>query len=168
MRRGKIRRRVRNLLPKTKREEAGAITNTLRNQVYKADGYTCVYCGAEAQLSVDHVIPVVQGGVTSFENSVTACRSCNSRKGGKTPNEAKMHPQWGRYFKPAPERRALLQKWFGKYRGWPETKALMEGREAGLSIVELAYAYSSYRNWSVEHAMQYLMQEYGRDLWSRK
>lgn len=148
----------------TRRKAAGKITDTLRGRVYKADGYTCVYCGCETGLSVDHVVPVIQGGVTSFENSVTACRVCNSRKGGRTPEEAGMEAAWGRYFKPEMGRRRELQKWFGKFRGWPESRAIREGREAGMSIVELAYAYSSYRNWALDHAMQYLMQEYGRDL----
>jgi hypothetical protein len=41
------------------------------------------------------VNPVVKGGGKSWENIVTACRACNLKKGGRTPDEAGMrlkHP----------------------------------------------------------------------------
>src|SRR5215217_1088409 len=98
MRRGKLRRRTTVVSP----TKAAPITYNLRAQVYAADAWQCVYCGYEGRdLSVDHVVPQVQGGKTSFDNSVTACRTCNSRKGGRTPQEAKMTPQWGRFFTPS-------------------------------------------------------------------
>jgi hypothetical protein len=43
----------------------------------------CVYCGAEADLSWDHLIPVSKGGPNIISNQVVACRSCNSSKGNK-------------------------------------------------------------------------------------
>ena len=39
---------------------------------------------------MDHVIPVVKGGPKTWENIVTACHSCNVKKGGRTPDEAQM------------------------------------------------------------------------------
>ena len=64
-----------------------------RRGVLQRDGYTCQYCGAQpAQhlLTLDHVIPRTQGGQTSWENLVTACRACNHTKGGRTPQTARM------------------------------------------------------------------------------
>ncbi len=39
---------------------------------------------------MDHVNPVVKGGPKTWENIVTACRPCNVKKGGRTPDEAQM------------------------------------------------------------------------------
>lgn len=43
----------------------------------------CCYCGATDNLCMDHMIPKMRGGSDSPENFVTACRSCNSSKGGR-------------------------------------------------------------------------------------
>jgi 5-methylcytosine-specific restriction endonuclease McrA len=44
-------------------------------------------------LNLDHVIPRDKGGKTSWENIVTSCVKCNTRKGNKLPHEANMHPR---------------------------------------------------------------------------
>lgn len=65
-----------------------------RINVFMRDQYTCQYCGecsSKSHLTLDHVIPVVQGGGKSWENIVTACKACNQKKGGRTPQQAKMH-----------------------------------------------------------------------------
>lgn len=54
------------------------------------DGHACRYCGGRSYLSVDHVLPRVQGGSDELDNLVIACRRCNSRKGGRTPEQASM------------------------------------------------------------------------------
>lgn len=57
-------------------------------QVYRRDEFTCQYCGeVGGDLTVDHIDP--EGG-NSLDNFATACRSCNSRKGRRTPEEAGM------------------------------------------------------------------------------
>jgi 5-methylcytosine-specific restriction endonuclease McrA len=64
-----------------------------RRTVLARDLYTCQYCGGQpgrAELTVDHVLPRSRGGVTSWENVVTACGSCNRHKGNRTPDEADM------------------------------------------------------------------------------
>lgn len=43
----------------------------------------CVYCGAVDRLSLDHLIPRLQGGEDAADNLVTACRTCNSSKGSR-------------------------------------------------------------------------------------
>ena len=39
------------------------------------------------ELSLDHVIPRSQGGKLTWTNTVTACLSCNSRKGQTSPQD---------------------------------------------------------------------------------
>jgi 5-methylcytosine-specific restriction endonuclease McrA len=57
------------------------------------DGETCQYCGGQpgrAELTLDHIVPRAQGGRTSWENVVAACRDCNARKADRTPAQAGM------------------------------------------------------------------------------
>lgn len=62
-----------------------------RREVFHRDGYTCQYCGVEtSDLTLDHVIPRHRGGRHVWENVVSACSRCNSRKAGYTPQEAGM------------------------------------------------------------------------------
>jgi CRISPR/Cas system Type II protein with McrA/HNH and RuvC-like nuclease domain len=68
-------------------------TRTLRanrSRIYKRDGFECVYCGSSKNLTLDHVIPRSRGGTNEWTNLVTSCFKCNSKKGDKTPEEAKM------------------------------------------------------------------------------
>jgi hypothetical protein len=44
-------------------------------------------------LTLDHVTPRHRGGSHSWENLVTACKTCNHRKGGKTLAEARLRLQ---------------------------------------------------------------------------
>lgn len=62
-----------------------------RLEIFNRDQYTCQYCGKEdRQLTIDHVIPRFQGGKHTWENVVSACRHCNRRKAGRTPEQAGM------------------------------------------------------------------------------
>ncbi|MDW8402782.1 MAG: HNH endonuclease [Chloroflexus sp.] len=64
-----------------------------RRGVFARDRETCQYCGQQpgrSHLTMDHVIPRSQGGQTTWDNVVTACRDCNHRKGGRTPEQANM------------------------------------------------------------------------------
>ena len=55
--------------------------------VYKRDGYRCSYCSAEGgsqngtALTVDHLVLWENGGPSIPSNLLTACRSCNKRRG---------------------------------------------------------------------------------------
>jgi 5-methylcytosine-specific restriction endonuclease McrA len=71
---------------------ANAVTFSRRN-IYKRDRYTCQYCGAQPgteELTLDHVIPRSQGGISTWENCVLACIGCNMRKADRTPEQAGM------------------------------------------------------------------------------
>ncbi len=62
-----------------------------RKELFLRDNYTCQYCGRESRdLTVDHVIPRFRGGPHSWDNLVSACKACNHRKAGRTPEEARM------------------------------------------------------------------------------
>jgi 5-methylcytosine-specific restriction endonuclease McrA len=67
-----------------------ALTNAA---LFARDQQLCLYCGREfhrQQLTRDHVMPLSQGGRDHWENVVAACFHCNSRKGGRTPQQAGM------------------------------------------------------------------------------
>lgn len=62
-----------------------------RKNVYLRDNHRCQYCGvqySDHELTLDHVVPRVDGGKTTWTNVVTACGACNRRKGGRTPEQA--------------------------------------------------------------------------------
>jgi 5-methylcytosine-specific restriction endonuclease McrA len=62
-----------------------------RREIFLRDSYTCQYCGTHTRdLTIDHVIPRHKGGPHTWDNLVSACKTCNHRKGGKTVAEARM------------------------------------------------------------------------------
>ena len=62
-----------------------------RREIFVRDRHTCQYCGRPAHdLTLDHVVPRHRGGGHTWENLVAACKPCNHRKGGRTPEEARM------------------------------------------------------------------------------
>lgn len=61
-----------------------------RKNILYRDDFTCQYCSSGDNLTIDHVIPISRGGKWEWENLVTACARCNSRKGQKTLEQANM------------------------------------------------------------------------------
>jgi 5-methylcytosine-specific restriction endonuclease McrA len=52
--------------------------------VLARDGYTCVYCGQDAN-TVDHIVSIKAGGdPISLENMIACCKRCNSAKGSRS------------------------------------------------------------------------------------
>jgi 5-methylcytosine-specific restriction endonuclease McrA len=65
-----------------------------RRNIYARDSSRCQYCGRRlptSELSLDHVVPRSQGGKSTWDNIVCCCILCNVRKGGRRPEEARMH-----------------------------------------------------------------------------
>jgi len=54
-----------------------------RQNIYKRDNNTCVYCGSGSDLTLDHVTPQSRGGKNTWKNLVTACKTCNHEKSDK-------------------------------------------------------------------------------------
>lgn len=64
-----------------------------RFNLFLRDGFSCQYCGANDELTFDHVKPRRVGGRTAWENVVAACSPCNLKKGGRLCREAGMFPR---------------------------------------------------------------------------
>lgn len=71
------------------------VPKDVREFVYMRDGYECVYCSrylyeeyvrGDECLTIDHALPRALGGTNEADNLVCCCRSCNSKKGGKSFN----------------------------------------------------------------------------------
>ncbi len=72
------------------------VTNTF---LFARDRYTCQFCGRNQVLlrhreclTRDHLTPLSRGGTNGWDNVVTACSTCNARKGHHLPEEVGMHP----------------------------------------------------------------------------
>lgn len=75
-----------------------------RKNILVRDNYQCQYCGATAEsrpnrggkkyplgsMTIDHIVPRSRGGKTEWTNAVTCCSRCNTKKGGRLPQEAGM------------------------------------------------------------------------------
>jgi 5-methylcytosine-specific restriction endonuclease McrA len=87
-----------------KRKKKTETVKFSRLKVFTRDRFTCQYCrtpGEFKELTFDHVLPRSRGGLTNWENIVTACKSCNTKKRDRTPEEANMslaklpvRPKW--------------------------------------------------------------------------
>ncbi len=59
------------------------ISTRTRFEIFKRDGFKCLYCGKSPPgvlLHVDHVLPVAEGGTNEIANLATACQECNLGK----------------------------------------------------------------------------------------
>jgi 5-methylcytosine-specific restriction endonuclease McrA len=78
----KLRHHVKRPLPELKLS---------RKTIFARDEFTCQYCGQTAKdLTIDHVVPKRHGGKTVWENLVTACRRCNTKKSDKLLHQTGM------------------------------------------------------------------------------
>ena len=68
-----------------------SLPQSVREQVYRRDNYTCRKCGAKGgpqgtlgvQLHIDHIVPVAKGGTDEINNLQVLCAPCNAKKGSK-------------------------------------------------------------------------------------
>jgi 5-methylcytosine-specific restriction endonuclease McrA len=74
-----------------------------RPNIYARDHYLCLYCGAKEGsskiingkpvrtiLTLDHILPESRGGPFAWDNLASCCKTCNLKKGDRTPEEAGM------------------------------------------------------------------------------
>jgi 5-methylcytosine-specific restriction endonuclease McrA len=81
---------VRGAIPSRAWRQMPALTNP---KLFNRDRQVCAYCGGRFHvddLTREHIRPVSRGGEDSWMNCITACRSCNGRKGSRMPEEARM------------------------------------------------------------------------------
>jgi 5-methylcytosine-specific restriction endonuclease McrA len=92
--------------------------NLTRRAVFRRDNFTCLYCGLQSHhLTIDHIIPRHHGGKHTWENVVSACPSCNRRKGSKTLTEAHMQLR-SKVAEPSPSMSALFAHYLDEYHDW--------------------------------------------------
>jgi 5-methylcytosine-specific restriction endonuclease McrA len=55
------------------------------HETHLKNNFTCQYCGYDGrsfpnwfQLSIDHIVPMSQGGEDNENNKITVCQACNS------------------------------------------------------------------------------------------
>ena len=78
-----------------------------RYNMYMRDLFQCQYCNDVfdyEDLTIDHVLPRSEGGKTTWTNCVTACKTCNHRKGSKTNILPRIKPYKPDYY-------SLVGKW---------------------------------------------------------
>lgn len=63
------------------------VTGKVRVETFTRCGNVCLHCGATEDLTIDHIVPRVRGGTNDPENLQVLCRSCNSKKGDRMPQE---------------------------------------------------------------------------------
>lgn len=79
-------RQQRTAYEQQRNTERAKMTDAIRVDVFRRDGYTCRFCGARPPavvLHVDHIVPVSRGGLTEMDNLQTLCASCNLGKGNR-------------------------------------------------------------------------------------
>jgi 5-methylcytosine-specific restriction endonuclease McrA len=81
---------VRGAVPSRAWRQTPALTNP---KLFVRDRCVCAYCGGRGafdELTREHIVPVSRGGHDTWMNCITACKSCNGRKGNRLPEEARM------------------------------------------------------------------------------
>lgn len=81
-----------------------------RMNLYIRDLFQCQYCGKTFDyddLTIDHVMPRCRGGKHNWENTVSACKPCNSRKGDKIMKPLR-EPHRPDYWKLSNNKRSLI------------------------------------------------------------
>ncbi|MEA2641988.1 MAG: hypothetical protein QOF51_3382 [Chloroflexota bacterium] len=97
-----------------------------RREIFLRDQHTCQYCGSKGkELTLDHVMPKHRGGRHAWENLVSACRTCNHHKGGKTVEEAKMALR-RQPFEPKATAQYLFQHYVDSNQSWAQYLAIAD------------------------------------------
>jgi 5-methylcytosine-specific restriction endonuclease McrA len=81
---------VRGAVPSRAWRQVPSLSNA---KLFARDRLICAYCGgrcAPDDLTREHIVPTSRGGGDSWMNCITACRSCNGRKGSRMLQECSM------------------------------------------------------------------------------
>lgn len=102
-----------------------------RRNVFIRDNNLCQYCSNKFsfdELTIDHVIPRVMGGKSTWENTVASCQKCNTTKGKRLmkPISKPYKPSWYQINQHAKQFTINIpdQNW-QSYLQWPEDKIVL-------------------------------------------
>ena len=87
---------VHGAIPARTWAQAPALSNP---KLFQRDRQICAYCGGRfpwTALTREHIVPTSRRGVDSWTNCITACKSCNGRKGNRSLHEM----GWQLYYLP--------------------------------------------------------------------
>ena len=95
-----------------------AVSASMRRRVIVRAGNRCEYCGLSqsgqaATFHVDHIMPVVAGGVTELANLALACINCSLRKGARQSAHDAVTGRAVRLFHPREQKWNLHFRWKG-------------------------------------------------------
>ena len=72
-----------------------AIDQQVSWNVFRRDGYACRYCGRDnVPLTVDHLVLWEEGGPSTEENLLAACKKCNKTRGNMQYADWLNHPRY--------------------------------------------------------------------------
>lgn len=81
-----------------------------KSNIFLRDLYKCQYCGDKVDrksATLDHVLPISHGGRTNWENTVTACSPCNSKKGNNKKIKPRIIPHKPSYWELIEKRKTM-------------------------------------------------------------
>lgn len=111
--------------------DATRSVNFNRRSVYIRDNYNCQYCNKRFKfedLTFDHVIPRCDGGATTWENVVTACKTCNFLKGSDLMDPL-TKPKRPTYWEMSKKAKAITiqikDPAWQDYLRWPDDKVIL-------------------------------------------
>jgi 5-methylcytosine-specific restriction endonuclease McrA len=83
------------LIYNLQREPKTAMTLTLEIWIKILDyfDWKCAYCLSRQYVQMDHFIPRSLNGLTTIDNCIPACQTCNLKKHNHMPNDVKLLPQ---------------------------------------------------------------------------
>jgi 5-methylcytosine-specific restriction endonuclease McrA len=122
------------------------VTNTF---LFARDDYSCQYCGRHRRdlrgrqfLTRDHVTPVSQGGGNDWANVVTACSSCNNKKGNYRPEQVGMplrsvprEPNYVHLVWAVRRVTPIQARWIGMFYGQDALELLTDGADPAIASV---------------------------------
>lgn len=84
----KLKQRLQNKLDNHRRKAGGRFTVSQWRDKLELFNHCCAYCGEPSdKLEVEHMTPIIKGGIHDDSNIVPACRRCNAQKGEMTIEE---------------------------------------------------------------------------------
>jgi len=143
-------------------KETMSISKKNRFEVFKRDGFRCVYCGKTPPavlLEIDHIQPKALGGKDNIQNLVTACFDCNRGKRAIPLN--KVPGKWA-------ENIEILKEKEEQYSAYCRTIRKIERRKKReIEAVNKVYTNAfpkwelsqKFKNDSVKHFLDYLTKE---------